>query len=177
MEATAIYVVEPRYFDGHAKKVVPKPKRSRNHLSKKSEKKGDQREIAATITSESNCNGGKSQASRGDQDKDDEDCEIQEDSETLAVVEQPRDRATEGQQGEGSIADGDCVAMMGVQAAEKTAKDQARILPRWEEMEREEFDAVTMDWIINSKSRGVCIRKILNEYFDNPEIGECQWNQ
>jgi hypothetical protein len=164
------YVVEPRYFDGHANKVVPKFKRSRNHFSKKSQQKRRGPSGTATITSESLANHNGEEPVGGVQDKDDEDCEVRGE----AVVELGGVTEGPGQHGEGITvtSDGDCqsVEMTGVQEAENTVKDRVRILPRWEEMEPEEFDAVAMDWIINSENRGVCIRKILNEYFDNPQI-------
>lgn len=168
-------MVEPRYFDGHAKKVVPKPKRSRNQSLKKFQKKGGhfQRDSdTAAGTSKRNGEG-----------------LVDEVQDQEMVDELEGVTARQIQQG-----NGDCVAMMDVEEAEKTTtadieagEDGApmqnpripshvakRTLPHWEDMDPENFDAVAMDWIINSEGRGVCIRKILNEYFDNPdlEIGE-----
>jgi hypothetical protein len=48
---------------------------------------------------------------------------------------------------------------------------ESPFLPAWRSLSEAKYKVMVMDWFINAQRRGVCLHKILDEYFGNNECG------
>lgn len=166
--ARGIYLVEPKYFDGHTKKVssgrVSGTKRKRKAVASQVSKRRKSG-LLALEHAES-----ESENSDADADGDDDELEVGDvemGKEEEAGVTGDGGIAAEG----GGAAQEDSAAVRGgllVAVQDKGSLPQAENpLPKRGMIPNDEYEFAAMDAFINAKVRGFCRRIVLDEYFDN----------
>ncbi|KAF9565288.1 P-loop containing nucleoside triphosphate hydrolase protein [Agrocybe pediades] len=145
-QGRAIYLVEPQYFDGHQKKTIGKRKRGT-----KPKNPAVRRKQVPTSTPSDTPNNVDADTAVESQSENDDDEDI------------------EGAEADGGnhTANGtvpDCVPP-------RTSEHLPTSLPTPSSLPAEEYEAVAMDLFINSGSRGLCRRVVLNQYFGNMKQG------
>ena len=146
--ATAIYLVEPKYFDDHKKKATSKiGKRKRGRVSKEqsSRKKAKTTQLAVNQ---------KDPATESESDGDNSDDEIDIDGVDRMDVDDGSPATTNA----GKEVPRDTTSTVTVTAP---------LIPSPAGMAKDEYEFQVMDIYINAKGRKICRRKVCDEYFGN----------
>ncbi|PPQ76587.1 hypothetical protein CVT26_012791 [Gymnopilus dilepis] len=161
--AIGIYLVEPCYSDGHKNKVIGKRKRNgkKNNVPRK------KRAIAASLPVAPRQGEETLEQIGGDDGRD-----------GRGECEEEREPASEDEEVEVEIEDGadeECAPIPNDQstpAASQAGSALPTSLPSPTGLTAEEYEAFAMDVFINARRRGVCRRKVINQYFGNNKQGQ-----
>jgi superfamily II DNA/RNA helicase len=144
VEATAIYLVESKYFD-HAKN-VQKRKPAENKLISGGKRRKVSDNVTAVVDGD--------QSSR----RQEEDAADSEGS-SRSQVEEAMGTSINGPSRSSTIS---------------ASASLQKVLPSWRGMDDEEYEEAVMDCLINAEQRGICIRQVLDEYFGQDTMSEIQ---
>ncbi|PPQ96572.1 hypothetical protein CVT26_006301 [Gymnopilus dilepis] len=161
--AIGIYLVEPCYSDGHKNKVIGKRKRNgkKNNVPRK------KRAIAASFPAAPNQGDATIEQIGGDDGRDGE-REREEEGEPVS-----EDEEVEVEIGAGADEGGAPIANdQSAPAASQVGSALPTSLPPPTSLTAEEYEAFAMDVFINARRRGVCRRKVINQYFGNNKQGQ-----